>query len=273
MRLSRLIVSCKHRARGVVVSGLMMVSASAAMAAPNPWTGTAYIRQEVRHTLEGKTKGGLRVAWETGVAQCNAFSGLPAVSPPDDLLNGLDVEIVEQYFDNGRALTRRQRYTLELTDYKRWQDERRANPTGQARAPDCSKARKVDITSTVLWMDGVRYEWGPDKKVKGRRSDPSLTPRSVAPDPDASSPDRIHGQPCLRVRVSSQFGNGESCRWTLYPAQSYLNWPWMLEYRAVFGQGPHPLVETARTLDLSIGHASPEGLFALPPDATVKMLP
>ncbi len=250
---------------------------AAALAGPEPWVGTAYLRQEIRHTFEGQTYGLGRQTFEGLVAQCNLArkeAGLPEVRPPEALMAGLDVETVERYFDNGRALTRRQAYGLVLTDMRRWMDERSARPAVlPAVPPDCSVTRKVDSISTLLWKDGIRYELRADRKGSGSRRHASLTPRPMGPAPEGSSPDSVHGQPCLRVRVSSPIGQGDSCLWTGYPLQDYLNFPWALASHRVIGMGPQPMVEDVKTLEMTVGRASPRGLFELPADVDIRILP
>ncbi|MDL5031298.1 hypothetical protein QRD43_05195 [Pelomonas sp. APW6] len=259
----------------LLAAGLTM--ATTALAGPEPWVGTAYLRQEIRHTFEGQTYGLGRQTLEGLVALCNVVrreAGLPETHPPEDLMAGLDTETVERYFDNGRALTRRQGYGLVLPDMRRWMDERTARPTViPAVPPDCSVTRKVDNTSTLLWKDGIRYELRADGKGSGHRRHATLSPRPLGPTPEGSGPDNVHGQPCLRVRVSSPVAKGDSCLWTGYPLQEYLNFPWALASHRVIGMGPQPLVEDVRTLEMTVGRASPRGLFELPADVDIKILP
>lgn len=266
-----------HAGRGLALLATGLTIAAGALAAPEPWVGTAYLRQEIRHSFQGQTYGLGRQTLEGLVALCNLArkeAGLPETHPPEPLMAGVDVETVERYFDNGRALTRRQGYTLELTDMRRWMEERRARPTVlPAVPPDCSVTRKVDNTSTLLWKDGVRYELRADRKGSGSRRHATLTPRPMGPTPEGSSPDLVEGQPCLRVRVSSPVGSGDSCLWTGYPLQEYLNLPWALASHRVIGMGPQPLVEDVRTLEMTVGRASPRGLFELPPGVDIKVLP
>lgn len=250
-----------------------------AQAQVDPWAGTAYLKQEVRHLLDGKPHGLARQTMSSLFEQCNAFrasSGLPAAWPPKEVLDGVDIEIVERYYDNGRALTWRRGYGVEPTDLRRWMKDAAKAPT-TAVPPDCSLYKKTEISSGELWVDGVYYELRSDRKAIASRKHPSLKRHELGfrlPDP-LPAPTLVHGEAC--VKVSGDGGalvrRGESCLWTRFPAASYLSWPWMLESRAVVGQGPHPMVTEVRTLELSYGKPSPKDIFKVPGDYTVKGLP
>lgn len=259
----------------LMTAGLLAVAT--AHAAPDPWTGTAYLRQEVRHSFEGQPRGLARQTFEGLLAQCNLTrkaSGAPENRPSEDLMAGLDIETVERFFDNGRAATRRQGYGLELTDMRRWMDERAAHPgSAPATPPDCSVARKVEIRSTLLWKDGVRYELRADRKGSGLRRHPSLTARPMAVPLVEGSKDLVHGEPCVRVAAGGPVAKGDSCLWTRYPLQEYLNFPWALSAHRVVGMGPQPMVEDVRTLELTVGRPSPAGVFDVPADYAIKVMP
>lgn len=249
-----------------------------AQAQVDPWAGTAYLKQEVRHTLEGKPHGLARETMGGLFEQCNAFrasAGLPAVWPPKEVLDGVDVEIVERYYDNGRALTWRSGYGVEPTDLRRWLDDSAKAP-GKAAPPDCSLYKKTEMRSGELWVDGVYYELRKDKKAIASRRHPSLSRRALGfrlPDP-LPPLTLIHGEGCIKLSGGSgPLPHGDSCLWARFPAESYLSWPWMLESRAVVGMGPHPMVTQVRTLDLSYGKPSPKDIFKVPGDFTVKGLP
>lgn len=260
----------------------MLLAAAGLLASPiahaaDPMAGTAYLRQEYRHSFEGQPRGLARQTVEGLVAQCNQMrkaAGASETQPSEELMAGLDVETVERYYDNGRALTRRQGYTLELTDMRRWMAERAANPgVLPATPPDCSLTRKVDIVNTLLWKDGVRYELRSDKKGSGNKRHATLTPRPMAVPADDDSKDKVHGESCVRLHVGGPIGKGDSCLWTRFPLQEYLNFPWALESRRVIGMGPQPMVEVVRTLELTVGRPSPRGLFELPADYSIKVMP
>ncbi|MGM9516157.1 hypothetical protein ACS5PK_18045 [Roseateles sp. DB2] len=249
-----------------------------ALGAPEPWAGTAYIRQEVRRHFEGQAHGLGRQTMGALFDQCNAFraaAGLAPNSPPADLLDGVDTEIVERYYDTGKALTWVSRYGLTPTDLQRWLDEGARTPgVPPARPPDCSLYKKTDLSVGELWVDGVRYELRHDKKAIGSRRHPSLVARDMGLPLTEDPPSLILGQRCRRLDSrSSPLISGESCLWLLFPAQQYLNWPWMLESRAILGRGPHAMVEEVRTLALSVGRASPKDIFRIPEGYTVRMLP
>ncbi|HLO93658.1 MAG TPA: hypothetical protein VK195_05020 [Burkholderiaceae bacterium] len=249
-----------------------------ALAQVDPWAGTAYLKQEVRHSYQGKTYGLARDTMGGLFEQCNAFrasGGLPPVWPPKEVLDGVDVEIVERYYDNGKALTWRRGYGVEPTDLQRWLADSAKAP-GKAAPPDCSLYKKTETSSGELWVDGVHYELRRDRKAIASRKHPSLARRALGfrlPDP-LPTPTLIHGEGCVKLSGGGgALPHGESCLWTRFPAETYLSWPWMLESRAVVGMGPHPMVTEVRTLDLSHGRPSPKDIFRVPADYVVKGLP
>lgn len=246
-------------------------------AASNPWTGTAYLRQEVRHSFEGQSQGLGRHTFEGLLAQCNIArkaAGAEENRPSEELVAGLDIETVERFFDNGRAATRRQGYLLELTDMRRWMGERAAHRgTTPATPPDCSLVRKIDTTSTLIWKDGVRYELRANRTGIGSRRHPSLMARPLLVPVDETHKDRVHDEPCARVTATGPVAKGDSCLWTRYPLQEYLNFPWALSAHRAIGMGPRPMVEDVRTQELTTGQPSPAGVFDPPADYTIKFMP
>lgn len=267
--------SLDHAWLASLAAGLL---AGPAAAQVDPWAGTAYLKQEIRHQYEGKRHGLGRDTMGGLFDQCNAFrasGGLPPVLPPEEVLDGVDVEIVERYYDNGRALTLHHRYGLAPTDLQRYMTDAARSPGKTVAPPDCSLFKKTDLSYGQLWVDGVYYELRKDKTAVASRSHPSLKRRDLGfrfPEP-RPLPTLVHGEPCIKVSGSSPALNGESCVWTRFPAETYLSWPWMLESRSVLGKGPHPLVAVTRTLELSVGKPSPKDIFKIPSDYTVKGLP
>ena len=134
-----------------------------AAVAIDPYTGTAHLKTQETFVQTGGTTGLARAAFQGLLDTCNAFRTarykFTAVEPPEAWLAGLDIKVVERYFDNGRAVEIRSGYGLTLPDLQRWLNELKA-PGGvdPAVPPDCSDTLRHDNASGLLWRDGVRYE-------------------------------------------------------------------------------------------------------------------
>lgn len=250
---------------------------SAPGAPSDPYAGTAHLKTQETYLHTGGRTGIARDAFQAEVDQCNAFRDmyykLLPVQPPEALMAGLDVKVVERYYDNGRSIETTAGYGLTLPDMQRWLDDLKA-AQGNAAAvvpPDCAAAKRLDSIHGYLWRDGVKYELRYDtQRAIGQRGHPSFTRKNFATDAEAAawSQKTILGQTCLMASGPSVPLVLVGCLWDRFPAnKTYLNLPWLLD-------SPSPgLADSVHTVVLEVdsGKATPAGKLDLPAGFTVTI--
>jgi hypothetical protein len=257
-------------------------SADSATATPSassdPYAGTAHLKTQETYLHTNGSTGIARDVFQVNVDQCNAFRDaqykLPAVQPPEVLMAGLDVKVVERYYDNGRSVETTAGYGLTLPDMQRWLDDLKA-AQGNAAAvtpPDCAAAKRQDSVSGWLWLDGVKYELRYDtRQAIGTRGGSSFTRSNIATSAEVAawSKKQVMGETCLVAsgpNVPPSLTSG--CLWDRFPAAQYLNLPWMLD-------APQPGLSERKlivTLGVDSGKATPAGKLDLPAGFTVKVI-
>jgi hypothetical protein len=207
------------------------------------WRQTAYLRTE--HTYGSAANPGVRGTLAlTYVSLCSGLTSIVggvAFTLPASVVAQLDVDTVEHYFDQGaRAAAHVSGFDLRLPDYERYVQEARGLPPGaHPPGPDCSVYRLEPRHTSLLWINGRRYDIDHTRReAKGLAKPGDFVPRTIAPQQDIDRwPSELHaGQRCLRVDTTVLAGStvlgdlGSSCVWDNgMPMQHYLGWPWPLE--------------------------------------------
>lgn len=246
--------------------------------AVDPYAGTAYLKVQITTLATGGGPGLARSVMETMVDQCNSFRksiyDLAPVRPDQTLMAGLDIQVVERFYDNRKAAEARTAYGLRLTDYERWNNEN-ANKTAPvawpATAPDCAATQKVEANrqTTYVWRDGIRYELRHDsKQALGRRNHISFTEVELGTASEVAAwPKRtVMGQSCSVASLPARPTLDGACLWDRFPAKTYLNLPWVLE-----SKGGAIQEVSITTLALEHDKPLPAGVFDIPPGFTEKV--
>lgn len=244
----------------------------------DPYAGTAHLKTQETYLHTGGSTGIARDAFQANVDQCNAFRDsyykLPAVQPAEALMAGLDVKVVERYYDNGRAIETTTGYGLTLPDVQRWLDDLKV-AGGDASAvvpPDCAAAKRQDNVSGWLWLDGVKYELRYDtQQAIGTRGGSAFTRSDIATTAEVGAwpKKQVMGETCLVAsgpNVPPNLASG--CLWDRFPAALYLDMPWMLD-------SPQPGLSERKlivTLEVDSGKATPTGKLDMPAGLAVKVL-
>lgn len=244
--------------------------------AVHPYAGTAYLKVQITTLANGGGPGLARSGMEAMVDQCNSFRnsfyGLPPVRPEETLMAGLDIEVVERFYDNHKAAEARTAYHLRLTDFERWKAElETVTVDWPATAPDCAATQKVEANqqTTDLWRDGIRYELRHDsKQAFGRRNHISFKEVELGTASEVAAwPKRtVMGQSCSVASLPARPTLDGACLWDRFPAKAYLNLPWVLE-----STGGVIQEVSITTLALEHDKPLPAGVFDIPPGFTEKV--
>lgn len=253
-------------------------AASPAPPSVDPFTGTAYLKTRRTILHSGKSYGPARSVSQGLVDQCNFFRDvyykLPAISPPEDVMASLDVNVEERYLDSDKALTITTRSHIDIPDSERWFSDLGISATGEPPAVplDCA-VRRSEYKTGTLWRDGIVYElrFETAKAIGTRRS--GTLPPPMTNDEFLALPSNSYlGQTCREVTPAEPLFAGEhACMWDLFPYVAHLNWPFALSGSLRFGIGDG-FVETIETLAIEHGMAIAPSVFEIPAGLSVTIL-
>lgn len=257
-------------------------ASDSAPASQSAFSGTAYLKLQRTYRYAAKSYGVASEAARALVDQCNSsrsqFYGLPPVAPSDAVLDGLDTQVTEQYFDTDKAVTYTTGNLLALTDFQRWLGELSAGGGNLPDVPpDCAVHALNEVKTAMLWRDGIRYDLDfKAKKAVGLHNSEQSTPQPLLTDAEMAvlAEKSIAGETCevmptLSAATAALVGNGDVCLWNRFPLQTYLSWPWALS-RQVQVNG---IQETATAIEARRTTAIDPAVFEIPSDFTVKVSP